>query len=341
MFSIALLLSACKTTPFGPIAIPEYTSIRPTETRNLAAISRELEELQHTQESSYIISPNDVFSLIVYGHSELNRNNLLVTPDGSVNISPIGAVKLSGLSLDAANQLLSEKFSEYLRTPNITLEPIEIRGYTYTISGKVNMPGIYPISIGFTRLSDAIATAKGLAQGTFRSDTIDLADLDNAYIIRQGKILPVDFVKAITMGDPLNNIPLKNGDYIYIPATVSGNITILGEVHHPTYLPYTKDISVLQALGYAGGIKATHYHEIKVIRGGLKNPEVFTMNISNMLLGRSADFQLQPRDIIYIPRDNISDWNVIIEELLPTVQLLNGLAGPFGNPIYYGTPGYY
>ena len=69
-----------------------------------------------------------------------------------------------------------------------------------------------------------------------------------------------------------------------------------------------------------------------MIRGGLKSPVVYNINIKNMQLGRIRDFALKPKDIVFVPRDPISEWNVIMRLILPTVQVLNGLAGPFGNP---------
>ena len=69
-----------------------------------------------------------------------------------------------------------------------------------------------------------------------------------------------------------------------------------------------------------------------MIRGGLKNPVVFTLDIREIRYGRVMDFRLKPLDIVFVPRDAISEWNVLVSQILPSVQLLNGLAGPFGSP---------
>ena len=59
---------------------------------------------------------------------------------------------------------------------------------------------------------------------------------------------------------------------------------------------------------------------------------VFTLDIVDIQKGRRMDFALKPRDIVFVPRSCISEWNVIVRQILPTIQLLNGLAGPFGSP---------
>ena len=47
------------------------------------------------------------------------------------------------------------------------------------------------------------------------------------------------------------------------------------------------------------------------------------------------DLPLQANDIVYVPADGISDWNVIVRKILPSLQGLSMLAGPFGNPSAY------
>ena len=260
---------------------------------------------------------------------------IIVTPDGFVSAPLIGPVKIGGLSLVEATEALKKQISQYIRKPLVSLIPIRINGYNFTIVGRVNVPGCYPISIGNTRLIDAVAMARGLSEGLFHGDTVELADLENAYISRDGRLLPVNFQKALLRGDPLHNIPLKNGDYIYIPSVMNSTVALLGQVGKPTYVGFKEGMTVLQALPYGGGLRETHSDEIKVIRGGLKNPVVYTVNVTKMQEGKIMDFPLQANDIVYVPADGISDWNVIVRKILPSLQGLSMLAGPFGNPSAY------
>jgi polysaccharide export outer membrane protein len=255
-------------------------------------------------------------------------------PDGTISVSPIGSVKLAGLTLSKAGELLKSKYQKFLRECSVILEPLELKPYTFTIGGTVAAPGIYPFVFGNFRLTDAVATARGLLSSETgnRDGKLILADLSNAYIARDGKVLPVDFVKAIEGRDFLHNIPIMAGDYIFIPSQESGKITVLGEVDEPDCIPFQPDLTVLQAIGLVGGLKETNSQEIKVIRGGLKNPMVYTVNIKDMQLGRSMDFALKPKDIVFVPRDGMSEWNLIVRLILPSIQMLNGLAGPFGSP---------
>ena len=329
------LLAGCTADSFAPVAIPNHYSVKPPEPVNERDLTEQLKKLHTPDTSPYKITPGDQFDITVYEHPELTVRQIIVTPDGYVSAPLIGPVKIGGLSLVEATEALKKQISQYIRKPLVSLIPIRINGYNFTIVGRVNVPGCYPISIGNTRLIDAVAMARGLSEGLFHGDTVELADLENAYISRDGRLLPVNFQKALLRGDPLHNIPLKNGDYIYIPSVMNSTVALLGQVGKPTYVGFKEGMTILQALPYGGGLRETHSDEIKVIRGGLKNPVVYTVNVTKMQEGKIMDFPLQANDIVYVPADGISDWNVIVRKILPSLQGLSMLAGPFGNPSAY------
>ena len=329
------LLAGCTADSFAPVAISNHYSVKPPEPVNERDLTEQLKKLHTPDTSPYKITPGDQFDITVYEHPELTVRQIIVSPDGFVSAPLIGPVKIGGLSLVEATEALKKQISQYIRKPLVSLIPIRINGYNFTIVGRVNVPGCYPISIGNTRLIDAVAMARGLSEGLFHGDTVELADLENAYISRDGRLLPVNFQKALLRGDPLHNIPLKNGDYIYIPSVMNSTVALLGQVGKPTYVGFKEGMTVLQALPYGGGLRETHSDEIKVIRGGLKNPVVYTVNVTKMQEGKIMDFPLQANDIVYVPADGISDWNVIVRKILPSLQGLSMLAGPFGNPSAY------
>jgi polysaccharide export outer membrane protein len=309
------------------------TSVLPNLDEDEYAIQEELKALHVVNPTPYEIHPGDTFKITVYNQEDLS-SNILIAPDGTTSFPLIGIVKLSGLNIEDATDLVERKLSAYLRSPLVTLSPVNVSGYYFTIAGRVNKPGNYTVSIGQTRLLDAISLAGGFQVGTFHNDTVELADLDSAFIKRDGKKLPVDFKKLVYEGDDLHNIPVLNGDYIYVPSTMNGSIIFLGEVGLNTYVGYNEGMTLLQGLAYVNGLRTDTYSPyVKVIRGGIENTVVYTVNIDNILNGKMRDFVLQPNDLIYVPQDEISQWNRIVRKLLPTLQLINLLAGPFGSSI--------
>jgi polysaccharide export outer membrane protein len=330
---LSFAITACNTTPFGGIAVPSMTSVMPKQEGDAYAIQEELKALHVVNSSPYEIHPGDTFQMTVYNQPSLTTS-ILIAPDGTGSLPLIGILKLAGMNMEDATNLMEEKLSSYLRTPLVTLIPVSVSGYYFTIAGRVLKPGNYPVSIGQTKLLDALALAGGFETGLFHGDTIELADLDTAFIKRNGKKLPVDFRKLVFEGDDLHNIPVLNGDYIYVPSTINGSVIFLGEVEDNRYVGFSEGMTLLEGLAYVNGLKTDTYSQyVRVIRGGLDNTVVYTIDVDKILNGKMKDFKLEANDIIYVSQDGFSKWNRTIRKILPTLQMLNLLAGPFGSSI--------
>jgi polysaccharide export outer membrane protein len=266
-------------------------------------------------------------------NAEAKPMSMMVMPNGAISMAPVGYVKVGGLTIPQATALLQKHYRKFVRNCTITLQPEKVTPDSFAIGGAVQAPGVYPFVFGSFRLTDAVATAKGfLSINNSAGERYELADLENAYIVRNGRILPVDFTEALVKRNPLHNIPIIDGDSINIPSLESGKVTVLGEITRQNCIPYQPNLTLLQAIAYCGGLKETNSRDVKVIRGGLKHPVVYTLDIRDIRYGRVMDFPLKPRDIVFVPRDGITEWNVLITQILPTIQVLNGLAGPFGSP---------
>ncbi len=101
-------------------------------------------------------------------------------------------------------------------------------------------------------------------------------------------------------------------------------IYVMGEVMKPG-IQYMTDIplSILESINQAGGINKDYSDpsHIYVIRGNFIKPKVYWLNASTpeaMLMAES--FQLKPLDIVYVSTADITRWNRIVSQLLPTVQ---------------------
>ena len=329
----SFVITACNSDPFGGIAVPGMTSVVPKQEGDTDAIQEELKALHTVHSTPYEIHPGDTFQLSVYNQPNLT-SNIMIAPDGTTSLPLVGILKLSGMNLEDATKLLEKKFSSYLKSPYVTLSPVSVSGYYFTIAGRVIKPGNFTVSLGQTKLLDAIALAGGFQTGLFNNDTIELADLDNAYIKREGKKLPVNFKKLVFEGDDLHNIPVLNGDYIYIPSAINGSVIFLGEINRNTYVRFSEGMTLIQGLAYTGGLKTeTYSSNLRIIRGGMENTVVYSIDVNQILNGKMRDFKLEANDIIYVPQDGLSKWNQYIRKIMPTLQVVNLLAGPFGSAV--------
>lgn len=79
--------------------------------------------------------------------------------------------------------------------------------------------------------------------------------------------------------------------------------------------------TVFEALAMAGGITDGKAHNIKLIRGDLKNPKVYKIDLSTIEGVKNANLKLQANDIIYVePRAKYAQR--IMTEISPYVSLI-------------------
>lgn len=288
---------------------------------------RILEELEQEKEQVYTINSGDNVEIIVYNHEDLTIKTT-VTPDGHIGMVFIGQVKVAGLTLEQASRLIEEKLSKYIRNPKVGISPYEIRSETVTIAGAVAKPGMYDISNGM-RLADLFAKAGGAATRYFDGQTLDATNFEKSIFLRRNKIVPLNFEKAIVSGQAPDNVLLRKGDYIYIAQREDAMVYVIGDAKKPSRHMWSKKLGLLELLSSSSWLNETHWSHVIIIRGSFDNPKMYKVDLDAILAGKKKNVALRPNDVVYVPHDNISEYNVFVRKLLPTGQLLNMLTTPF------------
>ena len=157
----------------------------------------------------------------------------------------------------------------------------------------------------------------------FNGVTVDVADFEHSLIIRNGQILPVDFRKAIAEGDRLNNIRIRKGDYVFIAQRMESSVIICGEVRNPHKRLFEQGMGLIETLTAAGWMTDLHWKHVIIIRDGLAHPKLYKVDVDGILAGKCRNILLKAGDIIYVPKDDISEYNVFVKKLMPTAQLFN------------------
>lgn len=284
----------------------------------------ELQQLANEEGLVYRMNSGDKISISVYGHEDLGIITR-ISPDGTIGMLFLGQVQLSGRTIIEARDEIERGLTPYVKHPVVGVTVLEVASETITISGAVSKPGMYNISAS-TRLADAYAMAGGSASRLHHGSEVDTANLDASVIIRNGRVLPVNIRAAVESGDKLNNIKLHKDDYIYIMPRLDASITICGEVPSPARRFFEPGIGILEALTDAGWMKETHWSHVIIIRDGLVNPKLYKIDIDGILVGKCKNVLLKANDIIYVPKDNLTEYNVFVRKLMPTAQLFNLLS---------------
>ena len=288
---------------------------------SLARNRKRLMELEMEEEPVYHMNPGDQVEIRVYDHPDLGMTTR-IGPDGMVGFAFVGQVKLSGQTIAQGAECIREGLAPYVKNPVVSITILDVQSETATIAGACSKPGVYGVS-NSTRLADLYAMAGSSASRLFNNVDVDVADLEHSILVRKGEILPVDFHLAIDKGDVLNNIRIRKGDYIFIAQRLEAAVTICGEVKAPHKRLYEPGMGLIETLTAAGWMLETHWKHVIIIRDGLANPRLYKVDVDGILAGKCKNVTLQSGDIVYVPKDDISEYNVFVKKLLPTAQLVN------------------
>lgn len=329
---ILIISVSCRSNPAKDFPeIPDVSDVSqyapPTPERE-----QEIREILEAEAAKkfppYTIEGGDKYSIIVFNQPELSIPETEVTPDGYISIPMIDPIKIAGLQIPEAKALIEEKLKEYLRKPNVTLVPRYIRGKMATVAGKVISSGMYTVTSGM-RLADLISLCKGFPNSLADGYAMELADFDTSVFVRGTETLPIDFNKAMA-GDQLHNIKIHGGDYVFIATRANKQVGVIGEVTLPRYVPWYENIGVLEAITNCRGLKNEYSDYAIVIRGGItKNPQLYRVNLQEILDGKKPNPGLLPGDILYIPKTGFDEYNVFVRKLMPTAQFINMLITPY------------
>jgi polysaccharide export outer membrane protein len=186
-------------------------------------------KLFENRKFEYRIQVNDVLSIRVLGLDEQTHryfnvesqnamaamsdaamyvNGFSVDKNGQVQLPQVGKVKLQGLTVGEAQDLLQRKINEYFTTATVILKMVNWR---VSVLGAVSRPGTYMVYNNQLTLMDALATAGG---------PLELADKSQVTLLRQTdrgvQALYVDVSNTALLSSEYYYL-LPN-DVVYVPA---------------------------------------------------------------------------------------------------------------------------
>jgi protein involved in polysaccharide export with SLBB domain len=249
------------------------------------------------------LGPGDVLSMSLLDMPDTARPEVAVGPDGRISFLQASEIMAAGLTIDELRAKLNAELGKYYQSPHTVITPVAFRSKKYYVLGAVANRGVYTFDRP-TRVIEAIARAGGLETGLYETRTVELADMQHSFLVRKGQRVPVDFERLFQRGDLSQNIPLEPDDYLYFALASANEIYVLGEVMMPGVLVFATRPTAISAITSRGGFTSRSFKSrVLVVRGSLDHPETFVVDTMEILNGKSADFKLQPKDIVYVSRN--------------------------------------
>jgi len=290
------------------------------------------------------LGPGDVIEIEILGEAA-SRSQVLVGPDGKIYFGLLPGTFVWGLTLGEAKKLLDESLQKFFREqPQVALTLRSVASQRIWILGNVSAPGVYPLATPLTLL-DAISLAGGTVGGVAGASD---ADLRNSFVMREGRLLPVDFYRLLRKGElSSQNIYLQADDFVYVRPGAAQSVHVLGAVARSGAVPFVDKISLLSAVASSGGtVPYAQFWDVAIIRGSLNNPSVTSVNYRDIAKGKAPDVLLEPGDIVYVPFSpfrkigELADY--VLKQFVSTLALNEGIrsvnrgAGPVGITVGLG-----
>ncbi len=168
----------------------------------------------------YQIGVGDVLEVKFFYDPELNET-LLVRSDGRITLPRLGDFVVVGLTPTEVDSIITEKYSEILKEPDITVQVRESAEEVVYVLGEVNRPGPVPIRGRLTALQ-AIAASGGFTYSSNSSSVI----VFHSDGLHKPTAERLNLSKALSQKKLNENIYLSGYDIIYVPQTFVGKLNV-------------------------------------------------------------------------------------------------------------------
>jgi polysaccharide biosynthesis/export protein len=249
----------------------------------------------------YRLGPEDEIEIRVWSHDDLTRK-VRVGLNGDISFPFVGEIKAQGMSVQTLQREIEQRLGpKYIIDPRVSITVTEYKSQKFFVVGSVNKPGTYPLTKPI-RVVEALSLAGGLESGTGAKGSTGSAV---AIIVRAkpgerrnqpvlpdqtpgGDKLQVSLSAAMA-GDPKNNLEIKNGDTIYVPALF---FYVQGQVKNCGRYPYEEHMTVLMAITTAGGFTDKASKRALIVR---------EKNGKKEEIKAKMDDAVQPGDVVTVP----------------------------------------
>lgn len=156
------------------------------------------------------LGPEDVITVDVFDQPNYSRANLVIPPSGKISYPLIGHIVIAGRTIEELEKEFTEKLSEYIREPKVSIQIMQVHSLKYMVIGDVAQNGIYEMTRRMT-VTEALAKA-GYATR--------FGDLSKVSVLRMQKdgttaAIPIN-MKEVERGK-VQDIFLIPGDTVFVP----------------------------------------------------------------------------------------------------------------------------
>ena len=161
----------------------------------------------------YRLYKYDTISIRIIGYKDAQGlDSIMIGTDGYVNLPYAGSVKLAGLTIEEAKQVLTAKFGRYIKIPDMSIIVTNYGPRKVQVLGEVNAPGTVELASDDMNVLSAISKA-GWVTTYGRIKKVQVIRIDDGVMyVKEANIK--DYIEK---HDISQNFALEDGDILYIP----------------------------------------------------------------------------------------------------------------------------
>lgn len=225
--------------------------------------------------SNYRLGPGDEVIIDVWGASETTIRQT-ISPEGSIQVSSLGPVYLSGMTVKEADSYLQRAFMKIYSgisgtapSSQVKLTLGQIRTIQISIMGEVAVPGTYTLS-SFSSVFHALYRAGGVNK---------IGSLRSIKVVRNGKtIADLDVYDFIMKGKMTDDVRMQEGDVILVNP-YECLVQVTGKVKRPMFYEMKSTETIATLLKYSGGFTGDAYKKaIRLIRKSGREHQVYNVD---------------------------------------------------------------
>ncbi len=237
-------------------------------------------------EAEYRLGPGDVIRVQVFQNPDLSVE-ARVSEAGAIGYPLVGPLQLGGLSLGAAERRVADALRQgrYLKSPQVTIQLLQVRGSQVAVLGQVARPGRFPLETANVRASEMLAAAGGITP--LGDELVVISGVREGKPFRRVIDVPALFSGGASDLDPV----LAGGDTVFVPRAPM--FYIYGQAQRPGSYRVERGMTVMQALAAGGGPTA---------RGSASRLRLHRTGTDGAVVETAPQLTdaVQPNDVIYV-----------------------------------------
>lgn len=161
----------------------------------------------------YRLAKYDTINIMAVGHPNgIGVNDITVGVDGMARLPYAGNIKLVGLTLDEARDLIYEKMSRYYKLPELNVYMKSYGARKVYVMGNVNIPGVKDMPVDSMNVYAAVSAASGVDKKGRSKHIQVIRQIDGVLYYKE-----INLDAFVKKHDLNQNLELEDGDIVYVP----------------------------------------------------------------------------------------------------------------------------